>query len=78
MKTMRLIVSQGFDETGEREEFTWEMFPLIGSADTEYLDEDGRPKVGTQIHEGMIVVGKWGKTKSWDERNLPTSLERMV
>ena len=75
MKTMRLIVSQGVDATGEREEFTWDMFPLVDSADTAHLNDQGLPKVGTQIHEGMIIVGKWGKTKSYDERNLPTSLE---
>lgn len=75
MKMKRLIITQGFDATGEREEFTWDMFPLVDSTETAHLDDRGLPKVGTQIREGMIVVGKWGKTKGYDERGLPTSLE---
>jgi len=75
MKIKRLEITQGFDETGEREEFTWDMFPLVDSTETAHLDDQGLPKAGTQISEGMIVVGKWGKAKGYDERGLPTSIE---
>jgi DNA-directed RNA polymerase beta subunit len=72
---MRIEVQQSADETGELEEFTWDLFPLIDASETTHLDESGLPKVGVQIKPGMIVVGKIAKTRSYDPERQPTALE---
>jgi hypothetical protein len=74
MKT-RIVVAAGIDEKGEPEEFTFDLFPNIDGALTLHLDENGLPKIGTEIREGMIVVGKHGQGKDYDRAKLPTALE---
>src|SRR5262245_54651714 len=71
----RVIVIQGLDERGEPEEFTFDLFPTIDSEQTLHLDESGLPKIGTEIKEGMILVGKGGASKDFSRDRLPTALE---
>jgi DNA-directed RNA polymerase beta subunit len=72
---MRIEVQQGADETGELEEFTWDLFPLVDASETTHLDESGLPKVGSHIKPGMIIVGKIARTHSYDPERQPTALE---
>jgi DNA-directed RNA polymerase beta subunit len=71
----KIIVSQNLDELGDPEEFTSDLFPNIDSDETEHLDENGLPKVGTMIIEGTIIVGKHGQSIHFDRSKLPSSLE---
>ena len=71
----KLEVVAGTDELGEAEEFTWDLFPVVGPQQTTHLNTDGLPKVGTPIVPGMIVVGKIGKTRNYDASHQPTALE---
>jgi hypothetical protein len=71
----RIVVVQGIDEKGELEEFTFDLFPNIDSEKTLHLDTNGLPKLGTEIKEGMILVGKQGQSASYDRAKLPTSQE---
>ncbi len=71
----RIVVTQGLDEKGEPEEFTGHLFPNIDSVATLHLDQNGLPNVGTEIKEGMILVGKTGQSASYDRAKMPTSLE---
>jgi DNA-directed RNA polymerase beta subunit len=72
---MRIEVQQSADETGELEEFTWDLFPLVDASETTHLDETGLPKIGTRIRAGMIIVGKIAKTRSYDPERKPTAIE---
>jgi DNA-directed RNA polymerase beta subunit len=72
---MRIEVQQSADETGELEEFTWDLFPLVDASETTHLDESGLPKIGTRIRAGMIIVGKIAKTRSYDPERQPTAIE---
>lgn len=74
MKT-RIVVVAGIDEKGEPEEFTFDLFPNIDSGATLHLDENGLPKIGTEIREGMIVVGKHGQSTCYERSKLPSALE---
>src|SRR6185295_17997388 len=75
MKIIKIVIDQSIDETGALEEFTWDLFTIVDSAKTLHLHDQGIPKLGTRIREGMIVFGKFGKTVYFDENNQPTSLE---
>ena len=75
MKPITVEVDQECDETGDLEELSWDLFPLVRSAETAHLEDSGVPKVGVQIKPGMIIVGKIGKTKDFDARRKPTALE---
>jgi len=66
---------QEYDEFGDLEELTWDLFPMVGSDKTLHLDEHGLPKIGTVIYEGMIVVGKIAKSKLYNKHDLPNSLD---
>jgi DNA-directed RNA polymerase beta subunit len=72
---MRIEVPQNADETGELEEFTWDLFPLVDASETTHLDESGLPKIGTCIRAGMIVVGKIAMTRVFDPERHPTAME---
>ena len=72
---MRIEVRQSADETGELEEFTWDLFPLVDASETLHLDRSGLPKVGSQIKPGMILVGKIAKTRFYDPDRQPNCLE---
>ena len=72
---MRIEVRQSADGTGQLEEFTWDLFPLVDASETLHLDRSGLPKVGSLIKPGMIVVGKIAKTRSYDPERQPTALE---
>jgi DNA-directed RNA polymerase beta subunit len=72
---MRIEVQQVTDETGELEEFTWDLFPLVDASETTHLDESGLPKIGSRIRPGMIIVGKIARTRSYDPERQPTALE---
>lgn len=63
---MRITVRAELDETGRLEEFTGDLSPLVSSRRTLHLDESGLPKPGVMIQPGMIVVGKIGRTRSFD------------
>lgn len=69
---MRIEVRQSADGTGQLEEFTWDLFPLVDASETLHLDESGLPKVGSHIKPGMIIVGKISKTRSYDPERQPT------
>lgn len=70
-----LKIKQDYDETGSPVELTWDLFPLVEAAETRHLSEDGLPKPGTRIREGMILIGRIGKSKAYDSRQHPSSLE---
>ena len=72
---MQIEVQQNVDETGELEEFTWDLFPLVDTSETTHLDESGLPKLGTRIEAGMIVVGKIARSLLYDPRRQPSALE---
>ena len=73
--TRTFIVSQELDEIGEPEEFSWDLWPLVDPNKTLHLNENGLPKIGTKLTPGMILVGKIGKTKSYQTDRKPTTLE---
>ena len=63
------------DETGEFEEFTWNLSPTISDSETLHLKNDGLPKLGVRLSPGMILIGKIGKTKAYLTSAKPTALE---
>jgi DNA-directed RNA polymerase beta subunit len=69
---MMIEVGRERDSTGDLEEFTWDLFPVVPAELTVHLNSDGLPKVGTQIRPGMIVVGKIGKSPTFDRDCQPT------
>ena len=75
MNILRFEIYQDIDETGEPEEFTWDLFPLVHSSQTIHLQENGLPKIATHIKCNMIIVGKMGKTKEYTTYNRPSCLE---
>jgi DNA-directed RNA polymerase beta subunit len=46
------------DATGEPEEISWDLFPLVDSNATLHLDQDGLAKVGTKMEPGLPSVSK--------------------
>jgi DNA-directed RNA polymerase beta subunit len=74
MKT-RIEVVANIDELGESEEFSWDVFPIVDPKATLHLEGDGLPKIGTRIAPGMIIVGKIGKTRTYDDSRRPTALD---
>jgi hypothetical protein len=75
MRTVQIVVEQGLDEKGQPEEFTWDLYPLVDSAEMQHLTDDGLPKKGTFIKQGMVIVGKTGRGHAFDPEKLPNSLE---
>ena len=75
MRTIQIQVALQRDELGEPEEFSWDLFPVVDTALTLHLDQNGLPKKGTVIRPGMIVVGKIGKSSSYDPLNEPDARE---
>lgn len=69
---MLIEVGRERDSTGDLEEFTWDLFPVVPAEFTRHLDSDGLPKVGTEIKPGMIVVGKIGKSSTFNRECQPT------
>lgn len=65
----------GVDESGEREEFSWDLIPLVPAQDTLHLNTNGLPKVGTCVTPGMILIGKIGKSREYGTCRKPTDLE---
>lgn len=63
------------DSAGDLEEFTWDLFPVLPAEVTLHLDSNGLPKLGTEIRPGMIVVGKIGRSPTYDSNCQPTSIE---
>ena len=72
---MQIEVLQGIDETGQPEEFTFDLIPVIDDARTVHLDGNGLPRLGSRILPGMILVGKIGRTQSYDPEKQPNALE---
>lgn len=72
---MQIEVGRNRDATGELEEFTWDLFPVVPAELTLHLDSDGLPKVGTEIRPGMILVGKIGKNSTYNPDWQPTPSE---
>ena len=72
---MKVVVEQEYDETGELEELTWDLIPVVSATKTTHLDSSGLPKVGTVLEPGMPIVGKIGKTKAYDAASEPDCLE---
>ena len=75
MKRTQIMVPQELDDHGDPEEFTWDLLPVVDPHLTRHLDENGLPRVGTKIVEGMILVGKLGKSAAFTESGQPSSLE---
>lgn len=63
------------DDTGEAEELSWDLFPLVDPRETIHLGEYGLPKIGALVMPGMILVGKIGKSRSYSAFRKPTCLE---
>jgi DNA-directed RNA polymerase beta subunit len=73
---MKIIVKQQLDEKGQPEEFTWDFAPLgDSSVAPEHLTDDGLPKKGTVVKQGMVLVGKLGRGAAFDPDRMPTALE---
>jgi DNA-directed RNA polymerase beta subunit len=70
---MEIRVSQGLDPTGRPYEFTWDLYPVLPSSDLAHLDDNGLPRIGTCIKEGMVVVGKNGTTALFDPKKTPSA-----
>ncbi len=68
-------ITANLDETGELEEFSWDLIPLVDPINTLHLDNNGLAKVGTMLQPGMILVGKIGKSKAYPASRKPTDLE---
>jgi hypothetical protein len=75
MVMKRIEVSQELDETGEPEQFTWDLWAVVNPDLTLHLDGEGLPKAGTQIRLGMILVGKLAKTHQFDPDFRPGVLD---
>lgn len=75
MSTNRVEVNQEVDEYGLPVEFTWDLFPVVAAGETLHLDENGLPNKGTLIQPGMILVGKIGRTMTFDPFVKPSALE---
>jgi len=75
MKITRIIVEQAIDEKGQLEEFTSDIYPLVDSGDVLHLEDNGLPKSGTLIADGMVIVGKTGRGAAFDPGVMPTAIE---
>jgi DNA-directed RNA polymerase beta subunit len=75
MSFLVLKVKQALDELGNLEEFTQDVGDVTNSASFEHLDEDGLPRVGTHVSEGMLLIGKVGATKSYSKDKRPGAFE---
>ncbi len=75
MTIRRFELSQEIDETGSPDEFSWDLIPLVSATLTTHLDSSGLPKVGTMLRPGMILVGKIGKSRTFDPTVAPSCLE---
>jgi hypothetical protein len=63
------------DETGSLEELTCQLFPVVEEQRTLHLDPRGLPLPGTLLRRGMILVGKLGKTRTFDPLRRATCLD---
>ena len=72
---MRVEGQQNEDETGEHEEFNWDLFPLVDASKPSHLDESGLPRVGSHIRAGIIIICKIAKTRAYDPDLKPTAIE---
>lgn len=70
-----ITVQCALDETGRLEEMTWDLFPLLDSADTTHLDTHGLPVPGTVLRPGMILVGKIGRSGAYAAGSEPCCME---
>jgi DNA-directed RNA polymerase beta subunit len=68
-------VAQGVDEQGLPEEFTSDIDLVAWPEGTDHLDENGLPIVGTVLKQGMIMVGKWGRSADYDRALIPRSVD---
>jgi|SRR5215469_16030420 len=75
MKHIVIEVSQERDATGDFEEWSWDLFPLVRLEETAHLQDCGVPKVGIRLKPGMVVVGKIAKTMYFDASRKPSALE---
>lgn len=73
--TQRVIAKPKLDATGKPVQLTWDLFPLVDASTTTHLDENGLAKPGTLISEGMVLVGRIGRSEQFDERKMPSELE---
>lgn len=62
----RIEIAAERDETGRWEEFGGDLCPLVPFEATVHLAEDGLPQPGTLLRPGMPVVGKIGRSKTFD------------
>lgn len=70
-----IVTSQEQRDFVGLEQLTFDLFAIVPSDHTLHLDSNGLPTVGTLIAEGMIVIGKIGRTESYDPHNLPSCLQ---
>ena len=75
MPIIRVDVKQGVGEKGQPSLFTWDLVCLVTSEHTKHLDANGLPKVGTLVKEGMLLIGRRGNSKEFDESKEPSCLE---
>ena len=74
-KIIKCEIEQNLDELGIREEFTFDLIPLVHPKDTLHLHEEGIPKIGSVIKKGMIIFGKFGRTVRFDPKKQITDWE---
>lgn len=68
-------LDQGYDQQGGLEDFTRDAFLILPQTATSHLDENGLPPVGTSVRPGIILIAKFGATKSYRREDLPKDLE---
>jgi hypothetical protein len=69
---------QGTDELGNPEEFTSDGYLVLEHCKLAHLQNNGLPTVGTKIVPGMVLIAKFGATKSYSREKLPNDLESLT
>lgn len=74
-RTTLVRVEQSPDALGDPEVFSFDLWPVVEDTQTLHLDENGLPRPGTVMLPRMVLVGRIGKSSTYNSENEPTSLE---
>jgi|GEM_PF-5154849 len=75
---IEFCLEQKLDHQGNPENFTRDTYPFLPSGIAEHLDENGLPKVGEKVQPGMLLIAKFGATKSYRRDAMPSDIERWL
>ena len=73
---IHIEVQQNLDQLGGHEEFTWDLSPFV--SEISHLDNKGLAQVGTYLKPGMVIVGKIGRTKKFDQAKMHSCLAMLA